>query len=184
MNHRAPNEAELDALMARLSDGDRAAFDPLFAALYPRAVRVARLRVDPERARDVAQTAMLKVFSRASEFEAGRPVLPWFYAVVANEVRAVTRGAMVRAQVALESDDGTTRDVRDEREDPEARTTERELEHALHRAIESLDAPSAEAIHSVLGRGERPNVESATFRKRVSRAYARLRTALGGAYGR
>lgn len=183
MVQRAPNEAELDALMARLADGDRTAFDPLFSALYPRAERVAKLRVDPARAQDVAQTALLKVFSRASEFEAGRPVLPWFYAIVANEVRAVTRGAMVRAQVALE-EDGRDRFVVDEREDPEARATERELELAVQRAVDSLDAASAEAILAVLGRADRPEIESATFRKRVSRAYARLRVALGVFDGR
>lgn len=184
MVQRAPNEAELDALMARLSEGDRSAFDPLFAALFPRAVRVAKLRVDPQRAQDVAQTALLKVFSRASEFEAGRPVLPWFYAVVANEVRAVTRGAMVRAQVSLEGADGATHDIADEREDPELRATERELELAVQRAIETLDPTSADAINSVLGRTDRPAIESATFRKRVSRAYARLRVALGVFDGR
>jgi DNA-directed RNA polymerase specialized sigma24 family protein len=183
MHTRAPNEAELDALMARLSDGDRTAFDPLFSALHPRAVRVARLRVDPQRAQDVAQTALLKVFSRASEFEAGRPVLPWFYAIVANEVRAVTRGAMVRAQVPLEPD-GAPRDIVDTREDPEGRATERELELAVERAIETLDPASADAIYAVLGRSDRPAIESATFRKRVSRAYARLRVALGVFDGR
>lgn len=181
---RAPNEAELDALMARLSDGDRTAFDPLFAALHPRAVRVARLRVDSQRAQDIAQTALLKVFSRASEFEAGRPVLPWFYAIVANEVRAVTRGAMVRAQVPLDADDGRPRDIADVSEDPETRATERELELAVERAIESLDPSSADAIYAVLGRTDRPPLESATFRKRVSRAYARLRVALGVFDGR
>jgi RNA polymerase sigma-70 factor (ECF subfamily) len=179
-----PNEAELDALMARLADGDRTAFDPLFAALHPRAVRVARLRLDLQRAQDVAQTALLKVFSRASEFEAGRPVLPWFYAIVANEVRAVTRGAMVRAQVPLDTEDGQLREIADCRADPETEATERELERAVERAIESLDASSAEAIYAVLGRIDRPPVESSTFRKRVSRAYARLRVALGVFDGR
>ncbi|MDP3279004.1 MAG: sigma-70 family RNA polymerase sigma factor [Deltaproteobacteria bacterium] len=183
MVERAPNEAELDALMARLSNGDRSAFDPLFSALYPRALRVARRRVDSARAEDVAQTAMLKVFARAAEFEAGRPVLPWFYMVVANEVRAVTRGAMVRAQTTLEREDGSSRDLTDSNADPETEATWRELSRALESAVANLDATAAEAIYAVLGRGERPVVESPAFRKRVSRAYAKLRTALGGAYG-
>lgn len=184
MANRAPNEAELDALMARLAEGDRSAFDPLFSALRPRAVRVARMRVDPQRADDVAQTALLKVFARASEFEAGRPVLPWFYAIVANEIRAVTRGKLLRSQVPLEADDGRTHEIEDRSEDPEARAIARELEVALDRAIETLDPRSAEAIAMMLGRTDRPTVEasaSTAFRKRVSRAYARLRLALSGA---
>lgn len=184
MANRAPNEAELDALMARLADGERSAFDPLFTALRPRAVRVARMRVDPQRADDVAQAALLKVFARASEFESGRPVLPWFYAIVANEIRAVTRGKLLQSQVALDTDDGRPREIVDGREDPEARAIQRELELALERAIETLDPSSADAIAAMLGRTDRPTIDagsSAAFRKRVSRAYARLRLALLGA---
>lgn len=186
MTTRSPNEAELDALMARLSEGDRLAFDPLFSALNPRAVRLARSRVDRQRADDVAQSALLKVFARASDFEAGRPVLPWFYAIVANEIRAVTRGKLCRAQVPLEATDGRPHEIADEREDPERHSIERELALALERAIESLDPASADAIAAMLGRADRPAIDnhsSTAFRKRVSRAYARLRLALVGASG-
>jgi RNA polymerase sigma factor (sigma-70 family) len=184
MTRRAADEKELDALMARLADGDRAAFDPLFTALYPRALRVARLRVDEHRAQDVAQSALLKVFSRASEFEPGRAVLPWFYAIVSNEVRAALRGSTDRGRVSLDVDDERRQALVDEGEDPESRAVTRELERALEEAIELLDRSAAEAIYAVLGRAGRPEVESSTFRKRVSRAYARLRVVLGGSDGR
>ena len=85
------SERELDLLMARLADGDRTAFDPLFAALHPRAVALARMRLDASDADDAAQQTLVRVFSRASEFTPGRPVLPWFYAIAANEIHAVTR---------------------------------------------------------------------------------------------
>lgn len=81
----------LDALMSRLSQGERRAFDPLFRALYPRAVRLARVKLSEDHAADAAQSIMMKVFSRASEFEVGRPVLPWFYAVAANELHTLRR---------------------------------------------------------------------------------------------
>src|SRR5271169_2868791 len=61
------NEAELDTLMDRLADGDRAAFDPLYTALRPRAVRLARARLGDAHAEDVAQAVLLRVFARASE---------------------------------------------------------------------------------------------------------------------
>ena len=41
---RDPDEDELDRAMARLADGEREAFDPLFRALHPRALRFARAR--------------------------------------------------------------------------------------------------------------------------------------------
>jgi phage shock protein A len=55
-----------------------------------------------------------------------------------------------------------------------------ELEAALAVAVEELDGPSAEAIHAALGRVDRPAVPDATFRKRLSRAYERLRAAFRG----
>lgn len=177
--HREANEATLDALMARLADGDRAAFDPLFDALYPRALRLARLKLGGDGAADVAQNTMLRVFDRAAEFIPGRPVLPWFYAIAANEVRALQRAA--RAQAARTSME-TTEPVADD--DPERALLDHELHAVLDRAIASLDSTSAEAIGALLGRRDRPPLDDAAWRKRVSRAYARLRVLLGGSYGK
>jgi RNA polymerase sigma-70 factor (ECF subfamily) len=172
-----PAEREMDAWMAHLSEGDRAAFDPLFRALYPRAVRLARRRLGAADAQDAAQTILTKVFARASEFEPGRPLLPWFYAIAANEVQALGREAARRLHrtaseelaTALPSDD-----------DPERELLEIELRLALARAIDGLDETSAHAIAAMLDENERPRVLPAAFRKRVSRAYARLRLLLGG----
>ena len=84
-------EADLDAWMSRLASGDRSAFEPLYAALRLRARRFALMRVGDEAADDVTQAALLKVFARASEFTPGKPCLPWFYAIVVNEIRAARR---------------------------------------------------------------------------------------------
>jgi RNA polymerase sigma-70 factor (ECF subfamily) len=170
----ARDEAELDALMDRLSDGDRSAFDPIYAALRPRAVRFARARLGEAHAEDAAQSTLLRVFSRASEFERGRPVLPWFYAIAANEIRAIARRRAV-AEVDHE---------REAPRDPESELCDRELRRAVECAIADLDEDSAAAILAVLERGPRPEAAPATFRKRVSRAYARLRTILRGQYVR
>jgi RNA polymerase sigma factor (sigma-70 family) len=172
-------EDDLDRCMARLADGDREAFDPLFRALHPRALRLARakLGVMGDLASDVAQASLVKMFARASEFEPGRPVVPWFYAVLANEIRAARRKSRTNADsvggdAALETLAGP--------EDPEAALAAMELEAALDEAVGSLDAPSAEAIAQLLGRRDRPAIAPEAFRKRVSRAYARLRVMLGG----
>jgi DNA-directed RNA polymerase specialized sigma24 family protein len=122
---------------------------------------------------DAAQSTMMRVFSRAPEFTRGAPVLPWFYAVAANEVRAVLR--RTRATVDLDDAGPLAGD-----DDPERLAIDRELRAALAGAIESLDAASAEAIAALLGEGARPDVADAAFRKRVSRAYAKLRVLLGG----
>ncbi len=163
--------------MARLAKGDREAFDPLYAALHPRALRLARARVGEANAADVAQGALLRVFARASDFLPGRPSLPWFYAIVGNEIRAAERkGARVTlddaAGLALAGD-----------QDPETQLVARELERALELAIDGLEDEAAEAIRAMLGRAPAPDVNSATFRKRVSRAYVKLRLLLGGHHG-
>jgi RNA polymerase sigma-70 factor (ECF subfamily) len=166
-------EDDLDACMARLADGDRAAFDPLFRALHPRALRLASARLGRDRAADAAQSALVKVFARAAEFERGRPVLPWFYAIVANEVRAAARGerrdepAEILETLAAEGD-------------PESLLVRRELARALDLAVLQLDAPSANAIAALLGTSARADIAPDAFRKRVSRAYQRLRVLLGG----
>jgi len=171
-----PSERDLDDLMARLADGDRSAFEPLFVALYPRAVAAARRRLDAQAAADTAQSTMLKVFARASEFARGSPVLPWFYAVAANEVRATMRRA--RSYAPLEEASGQA--LASSRPDPERAAIHRELSEALRKAIEELDPEAAEAIAAMIGEGERPDVAAPAFRKRVSRAYAKLRVLLGG----
>jgi RNA polymerase sigma-70 factor (ECF subfamily) len=170
-------ERELDELMDRLAGGDRQAFEPIFRALWPRALAAANRRLETQGAADAAQCTMMKLFSHASEFERGSPVLPWFYAIAGNEIRAALRRIKPQAGVdaALHITAG---------EDPQQLAIDRELRRALARALESLDAESAEAIAAVLGDQERPAIESAAFRKRVSRAYAKLRILLGGHHER
>ena len=172
-----PGEQELDAWMARLAEGERAAFDPLFHALYPRALRFARRTLGAASAADAAQAILMKVFARASEFEPGRPVLPWFYAVVANEVRSLSRR---EEQLARRTADEARALEQAGTDDPERALLDFELRRSLACAIQNLDETSARSIAAVLDEAERPAVLPAAFRKRVSRAYARLRLLLGG----
>lgn len=167
-------EADLDVWMTRLAGGDRSAFDPLYTALRPRAYALAAARFRSSLAEDVAQNALLRVFARASEFTPGRPCLPWFYAIVANEIRGARRreARTERTEIAPEA--------LVDPHDPESTMLNRELERALAFAVESLDEDSACAIAVVLGRAAPPNLAPATLRKRVSRAYAKLRLFLGG----
>ena len=164
--------------MARLSRGDRSAFDPLYEALRPRALRLARARLDDVSAGDVAQAALLNVFARASEFTPGRPCLPWFYAIVANEIQARRR----RDGRLVLGDEPAENGAADE-PDPEAQVIQRELERALDLAVGALDDVSANAVRAMLGLTPMPEVAPATYRKRLSRAYGRLRLLLGGDHG-
>ena len=160
--------------MELLARGDRSAFEPLYFALRPRAIRLARRRLGDGDANDVAQSALLKIFSRASEFTPGRPCLPWFYAIVANEIQTERRR---RARLV---DDVALEDRPVDEDDADAKLVDRELERSLELAIEALDNDSAQAINALLGRSPLPKLSASTFRKRASRAYAKLRLLLGG----
>jgi RNA polymerase sigma factor (sigma-70 family) len=178
---RDPSEDELDAHMARLAAGEREAFDPLFRALYPRALRLARRSLSEDRAADAAQQVLMQLFARANEFEAGRAVLPWFYACAANEIHTLRRRAAREARRNVEVTRAEGLRAADE---PERALLERELRGALAAAVDALDDEGALAIQALLGDAPRPALAPATFRKRVSRAYARLRLLLGGSLGR
>lgn len=176
MAEPAIREADLDVLMSRLARGDRTAFDGLYAALGSRALRVARLRIGDTDAHDVAQQVLERVFARASEFTPGRPCLPWFYAILGNELQATRR-----RQSRLLLDESAADSLVAPDTGAEAMLLERELERALESAVAELDTDAASAIAALLGRGATPDVKPATLRKRLSRAYAKLRLLLGGA---
>ena len=84
--------AELDALMARLADGDRAAFTPVFRALWAPMVRFCRTLTNNEAdAADAAQMAMEKLLERAHEYDPKRPAMPWALAIAGWECRTLAR---------------------------------------------------------------------------------------------
>ena len=61
--------------MARLADGDREAFPPVFAVLGPLLRRFAARELRGLDAEDVAQEALLKVFAHAAAFDRERDAL-------------------------------------------------------------------------------------------------------------
>jgi len=175
----AAQRRELQTLLARLADGDRAAFPPAFTLLWPvtRAFARSFLR-DEAGAEDAAQQALIRVFLRAAEFDASRPALSWVLGVVANECRTLRRRAQRRREGPLEEADARP----DPGATPEESATGRDLEAAFA-ALEGLPAPDVEAILAHIGGGERPDLPPATFRKRLERALKRLRRAWSERHG-
>lgn len=168
---------ELEALVLRLADGDRTAFDALYEALCPlvRKLCMRMLRGRPE-ADDAAQEAMIKVFARAAQFEAGHDVRTWVLAVTAYECKTQLQKRRRRRE-------GAEHELAaDERLSPEAAAVARDLEAAALEVLGSLRATDVATLHAVLS-GERPALPQATFRKRVERAVGRLRAAWSSRHG-
>jgi len=160
--------------MTRLADGDRAAVPAVFRAVWPLVRRFAE-RALGERARadadDVAQQALLKVFSRAASFDSGRDALPWILSIVAWECRTLRTRARRRREVgeaalsALACGSVT----------PEEAAVERDLAAAAAAVLGELSPIDQEAVRALVA-GTRPDgVAPATFRKRLERALGRLR---------
>ncbi|WP_366935120.1 RNA polymerase sigma factor [Pyxidicoccus fallax] len=163
----------LQGWMARLADGDRSAFAPAFGVLHPLLVRFcARLLPDGADAEDAAQAALLKVFTRAADFDASRDVLPWVLSLAAYECRTCRKARQRRREDAAPDEA-----LPDDGEGPEARLAGAQLAAALRDVLDDLRPEDVATLAAAMGEAERPAVPPATFRKRVERAMTRLRAA-------
>ena len=83
---RADDIREDAELLARSASGDRRAFDRIVARYGPLALRLAtRIAPDRESAEDIAQEAMVRIWHRAADFDAGRArFTTWLYRIVFN----------------------------------------------------------------------------------------------------
>ncbi|MCY1017225.1 RNA polymerase sigma factor [Pyxidicoccus sp. MSG2] len=163
----------LQQWMARLAGGDRSAFAPAFGVLHPLVARFcARLLPDGADAEDATQAALLKVFTRASDFDASREALPWVLALAAYECRTYRKARQRRREEAPPDED-----FADAAEGPEARLAGAQLAAVLRDVLEDLKPEDVATLAAAMGEAERPAVPPATFRKRVERAMTRLRAA-------
>lgn len=153
--------------MARFSDGDRAAFDEVFAGLWPILLAVTRAGLpDPRDAEEAAQTALLKLFERIVDLDPSRDGVAWAATIAAWEVR--TTRQRIRRRHETTADPG---DVRAD-DDPEQAAIEQEILSALTACIGALSTSDAEIITRALS-GER--VSGETGRKQRFRAVQRLK---------
>jgi RNA polymerase sigma-70 factor (ECF subfamily) len=176
----AARHRELQDLLARLADGDRAAFPPAFTLLWPVTRSFARsfLR-DDAGAEDAAQQALVRVFLRAAEFDTSRPALPWVIGIVASECRTLRRKTQRRREGPLAVAEAQA----DSAASPEEDAARRDLERAALSVLEGLPSADVETILAHVGEAERPDVPAPTFRKRLERALKRLRRAWSERHG-
>ncbi len=167
---------ELQRCLARLADGDRAAFRPLFDLAWPCVRDVARrMMPDAADADDAAQGALVKLFERASEFDPERDALAWIVGIVSWECLTLRRKRTRRREHAR-GDDAIAA-LADARRNPEEHAIAVELERVAVAVLGTLAPADRQTLRVALfGEGERA-AAPATFRKRVERALGRLRAA-------
>jgi RNA polymerase sigma factor (sigma-70 family) len=168
--------AEIDALLRRLADGERAAFLPLFDALWPLLRRfTTRFLGNDADGDDAAQQALLQIFARAREFDPEREALPWILTIATNECRTLRKKHLRRKEVGSES----LALVAARQTSPEQALILQDLKTALAEVFTELRPEDVDTLACAVtdDRAGRPAVAAATFRKRVERAFDRLRLA-------
>ena len=170
-------DSQLDALVARLADGDRSVFATVFGQLWPPALHLCKNLLKNEAdAADAAQEAMQKIFTRAHQYDPTRPALPWALAIAAWECRTSQRRRSRRREV---SEEGRPEVGTRQEEEEFAR---RELVHAAVEAMGELSEADREVLIATFWE-ESASVHGATLRKRRERALTRLKMTLKRLYG-
>jgi RNA polymerase sigma-70 factor, ECF subfamily len=175
--------AEVQGLLIRLADGDRSAFDPLFALVWPLlsrfTERALKGRAD---AQDAAQQALLKVFWRVSEFDRRQDGLSWIFGVTAFECRTARRKHQRRREEPLPG--GEWMKARGDGSDGEEALIRQDLVAAAEEVLSGLAPGDVEAIRVAIRGEQRPaGLAAPAFRKRLERAFRRLRLAWSTKYG-
>jgi RNA polymerase sigma-70 factor (ECF subfamily) len=177
----AGERAELRRLMERLADGDRSAFRPAFALLWPRLRAFALRYAGAADGEDAAQQALLRVFSRAAEYDPRQDGLAWALGIAAWECRTLRRKRQRRKEgPAPAEEEGSAASLADARASPEEVAIERDLREAAVAVLGTLRPIDVETISALAG-GARP--EGARFRKRLQRALQRFRIAWRARHG-
>lgn len=164
--------------MAAAADGDRNALDPLFAALWPLAKRFAtRFVGDVALAEDCAQEALVRLFGQLSSYDRERDALTWALTHVTWQARTARRKRERRNEIAESREHDTI--------DGALLVEERELVRAALATLESLAPRDIEIIAAAITDDDelRRALAPATFRKRLERAFARLRTSWRSRHG-
>lgn len=163
--------------MTRLAEGDREAFHLVFVVLRPLLYHFAAQKLEAAEAEDVAQEALLKVFSRAADFDPERDGLSWAPGIAAYEMKTARRRREGRRESPLETDELAKRT--DASPSPEDVAIAASLDAVLDQTLRQLSRSDEETLRA-FSRGETPeDVAGATFRKRVERARSRLRSRWG-----
>lgn len=183
---RMPTTTSLDALMARVADGDAEAFSRLYdqtsGMVYGLALRVVRSEAMAE---EVTQEVFLQVWRKASDFDPGRgAVKPWIATLAHRRaVDAVRRSQSARDRDASAPTDPPAPDVAD----AAIATDERERVLAALGVLTDLQLQVIEMAYfgglTYREVAERLNTPLATVKTRIRDGLTRMRSALGDDHG-
>lgn len=160
----------LDRAMARLADGDRGASQAVFDGLWPSLVRfTTRALGSASDGEDAAADALVKIFERASDYDATRPALPWALTLAFWECRTFRR----RRARRREHGDSALATLADANASSDEALDAQRAREAVLDALARLPEADRETLRAALDDTGAPR--DAAFRKRKERALGRLR---------
>jgi RNA polymerase sigma factor (sigma-70 family) len=162
----------LNAMMVRLADGDRSAFDGAYALLWPALLAFCKRALVPSDAEDAAQLALLKVFERASTFQRDKDALTWAITIAAWEVRTLRKRHVRSRSTSIDADEQAS-----PTDDPERAAADHELIEAAQAVLGSLSEDDRATLATTLAEEIPAGVSGPAFRKRRERAMTRLKEA-------
>jgi RNA polymerase sigma-70 factor (ECF subfamily) len=127
-------------------------------------------------AADAAQQAMLRVLTRASDYDARRPAMPWALAIASYECRTLLRKRSRRREAPENAAGEAFVESTDEMH------IQRGLAEAALAALGTLSDVDRETLIATFFE-EAASTGGATLRKRRERALSRLRRAFKNLYG-
>lgn len=165
--------------MVRLAAGDRSAFDPLFAVLWPVLVSFTfRTLPRSSDAEDAAQQALLKVFLRIADFDTSRDGLAWVLTIAGFEALTIRKRRLRQREAkGVEELQRATEPGLDQEE----QAMRKQLLELAVGMIGQLSDADREALADAFRSPEASRNQ--TLRKRRSRALERLRTLWQSIYG-
>ncbi len=175
------DRVKLQELMTAAADGERAAVEPLFHALWPIvSAYAARFLGDAALAEDCAQESLVKLFGQLERFDRERDALTWALTHATWQCRTERRKRQRRAEDTTATATAALDTAFDERE----RLEHRELVRAALDTIAALPARDRDVIAAVLADDDelRKTLAPATFRKRLERALGRFRASWRSRY--
>jgi RNA polymerase sigma factor (sigma-70 family) len=193
MTKDAPEEApdpdpDLESLVERAKAGDREALERVVAAVQGRVYNLAiRMLWRPADAEDATQEILLRIVTHLGSFRGESRFTTWAYRVAANHLlttrkRRMEREELTFARFAEQLDDGLAPELPGPEELVEKRLLAEEVKVGCTLGMLlclDRDHRLAFILGDVFGltsqeAGEIAGVSAATFRKRLSRARARL----------
>ena len=163
--------------MARLADGDRSAIDTVYRMLWPKLVRYCTSFVgDAAEAEDLAQSALLKLFEQAHDYDPSKPAEAWALTIGAWECRTYLRK---RSRNERKLDEVERTGIIDVSPSLDAEAWKRRALAALEELVAQMPMKDQQALTDSFVRG----LSEPVHRKRKQRVLERLRRRWRELYG-